>query len=65
QKTDVKLPNDFPLSQNNFVYNLNEATRIEKIFLSIPESYIKLRKNKKFKKTLVKTYSYALKFFGF
>ncbi|MFU2158921.1 integrase catalytic domain-containing protein [Caldisericum sp. AR60] len=27
QKTDVKLPNDFPLSQNNFVYNLNEATK--------------------------------------
>jgi len=27
QKVDVKLPNDFPLSQNNFVYNLNEATK--------------------------------------
>ena len=22
-----KSPKDFPLSQNNFVYNLNEATR--------------------------------------
>ena len=27
QKVDEKLPNDFPLSQNNFVYNLNEATK--------------------------------------
>lgn len=27
QQEDEKLPNDFPLTQNNFVYNLNEATR--------------------------------------
>ena len=27
QKVDEKLPNDFPLSQNNFVYNLDEATK--------------------------------------
>jgi len=24
---DLKSPKDFPLTQNNFVYNLNEATR--------------------------------------
>jgi hypothetical protein len=27
QQEDEKLSNDFPLTQNNFVYNLNEATR--------------------------------------
>jgi len=27
QKVAGKSPKDFPLTQNNFVYNLNEATR--------------------------------------